>query len=72
MKAVGLSEAADLERMEGGWINSEKGVKPVKQVGEETRGKKIRWWINWLTLRRQVTEMWSEKTLETNPDWGLE
>lgn len=23
-------------------------------------------------LRRQVAETWSEKTLEMNPDWGLE
>lgn len=43
----------------------------MKQAGAETREKKIRWWINLLTLSRQVTEMRSEKTLEMNPDWGL-
>lgn len=40
----------------------------MKQAGVETKGKKIRWWINYLILRRQVTEMWSEKTLENKPD----
>lgn len=61
IKAVSLTEVEDLEKMKGEWMKSGKGVGSVKRVGVETREKKLRRGIGRLVLRRQVTEIPSEK-----------